>query len=69
MPYEKGNLIHNGGTADKCCKTCCEMDKMKNSEHGYCVYEGVVKTNDICPLHLAGGWEHRIELRKQRQLS
>ena len=67
MSYYKGNLIPSGGTEEKCCKTCCEMDRQKNKDHGYCVHEGVVGSDDICPLHLKGDWKNRIKLRLQRR--
>ena len=43
------------------------MDRQKNKDHGYCVHEGVVRLNDICPLYLKGDWKNRIELREQRR--
>ena len=65
MPYNKGNLIKGGGTVDKCCKTCCELDSVKSGRGGYCVHEGAVDNDDICPLYLAGDWNNRFELRKR----
>ena len=67
MRYHKGNIIHSGGTEEKRCETCCEMDRQKNKDHGYCLHEGVVRLNDICPLYLKGDWKNRIELREQRR--
>lgn len=67
--YHGKNLIPSGGTTEKCCKTCCEMDRYKNRDKGYCVHEGSVKSNDVCPLYLAGDWNNRVELRKRRKQS
>ena len=67
MPYYKGNLIPSAGTGEICCRNCFELDAAKKKNGGYCVHEGAVKNNDICPLFMKGDWSHRIQLRERKK--